>query len=1774
MSTQISSAPHSSQCEGGKKNAALLIEDLAMSSDSDDDLDTSTETVFDGALNSSRRSNIKRRNSSKGISESVMLNLSNTTIDEPLSNSTPMKSSLHHSNSNASTESHEDGQATVERDISMKEYDRGILGESCSTSHLILSVEKQPCCDPQIEPEFSAAIVTKILPSQPEHVTSDKECSQSDGEDIATCSSLMERIVQNPKLNLSCSTTEDETDHNNSTVIECFNTSEAINTDVKQSKVDIDEVEQPVHTDVNQKRHKSSSANKFILNTTPEKTTVTSTSKYSLRKRRSSVNAYENFATPLKQHPTKRSIRESTKKKSLKLAETSSEESISSNATKNITPIQSSPTNSVTIDSPGKNDNSLSATDESESIKIKQIFEILSKTAESVPGDTIPFSSTMLPLTFASAEPVAVEEFKKAQDISSQATDDSLDISACSERDDSSSSLFDSNNGVKLDTIVNRENSTVPVACFLPSVVQPRRSSRRVISDLAEKFRAKMWKRNDTSKEISSRNKITKLNKNSLPVTSDLAMDNCNELHIEIEPTPILTATNAKDQLADTLENSQPMEDSDCISPTQTNVTVTEKLRDEKETSLTFIKLVPKGNHAELSTVQDNPELPPVQIEPEILPSSQIKPETLPLKFPIKKVEECSSSKESLTTNSKSLYMEACKSVTETKDYLHIPASSTTSNANITQLANKIKTGIKVGHSLSGKINSFDPTCRVSRRRRTIAFKATCSGTESNDIPQPKRIIKEPIALHVSSVNIENLQEHISIKPKSNSDKIDEENAYRTVPPNHTEEINSNKNIHDEKLNLISEKSIEISLSTENQSIAISANDDILNDSIVSDSEEELQIDINEQSECSTLLLKNDGSENKIPDEDTRELPKITIPNTTSINKELFGGEISSSEDEITGFPETSKQSNKYLSQDSVNPPILSGHQEKASSEPKRSILDDITTILPKKFTKDSESNSRSELPKKKFMTESMMRELERRRTKPKQPSQSIKVSTFRAKSLPAFVSRRRIPTAASIARKIKQSQYPGKSTKQQVLKKQPLLRKTSKPLPLTPAYVRTESESSGEEMIVRRTPGKKSSKIESDSESAMCERNSKILQVNTSEVLAKCELNSKKMESNLEESASSARNLTGSENNKSKISKKPVIQFKDFQSVVTNVRSKVIPKKKTAILIESKLLQLPIRTAQAPSTPKHVEPLLSGNDSPSSKYNGFDVPSCSYTGLIEKEQNNEQQIKLPHDLPNSLESDTLSMSDQQTVTKEKLSQPCQSTKRDRIFSKDEGNTSKKIKSSKNTESSSEVGSLQINDNNCEQTDTVDIKTKANSESAESSLKSSLKRKINYTDSFSFKKLKSTDVSTAPESGIKSDKIECAPAAISKYFFGHDVLFESENASESTIDIVEKPTEIILEEAVISSPLSDENYLNYPTFNIPSLSAALEEKMLEAQSQYTEFVATFVSEGISKGNWRTAMDEIVNSIRNRIAENIGVTLLSHLLPVAKAFLFHITQVDAMESFPADGRLCPQLFKLFMAMKVIETNLGIDTEYPLEQLVMVSCQALVCSSGYTSSGVSSVTLSSNSLACLAAWHTASCCVLKNGRKPQWQWARSFLVNVLCHYPGTSHEALLVSIFQGRLILPRVVKYRKSTCIEKILIWIVHHGPWIGRRAIRKTVIEMMTKKHAIEVPPTEPLQLVQSILNELLHSINKKTNEGMDTPENNETTVQGLIVLSCWMGSTWLVKELLPFLVVFLSTKKVLPAERINSLITRIASELLNIYCVNLYKLVSLSYILA
>ncbi|XP_018024093.2 uncharacterized protein LOC108679863 isoform X2 [Hyalella azteca] len=392
-------------------------------------------------------------------------------------------------------------------------------------------------------------------------------------------------------------------------------------------------------------------------------------------------------------------------------------------------------------------------------------------------------------------------------------------------------------------------------------------------------------------------------------------------------------------------------------------------------------------------------------------------------------------------------------------------------------------------------------------------------------------------------------------------------------------------------------------------------------------------------------------------------------------------------------------------------------------------------------------------------------------------------------------------------------------------------------------------------------------------------------------------------------------------------------------------------------------------------------------------------------------------------------------------------------------------------------------------------------------------------------------------------------------------YFGKDILATTNSENESACDLHSSEESSVSDVDDDSSPqtVTDSTEL-YPVLKLadPELDTSRFEDVF---AEFSALIETQMQARLGSSDWKTGVHRLVNALQRRLAKVASASILSHLRPVARAFIEAILEIDPLDDLPLGARaLCPMLYKLFMLAKLIEANVSTVPAHALEELITSTCESLICNSGFTGSsgGENAPTLSAASVASLCAWHTASCCVAKKGdRKPQWQRSRCFIVNVLCHYPGSAHAALLASLFLARFVFLRVVKYRSSTGLERVIIWLVHHGEWIGKRSVRKLLIENMIQRHSCVSPPAEPLILVRSIVDSLLQTKNKaKKFIFLDYPQNIKTALLGFEVLGCWKRKPWVTNELLPFLVKVLASKNQIPASKLCHCISIITGAVL------------------
>ncbi|KAF2361863.1 hypothetical protein FHG87_007376 [Trinorchestia longiramus] len=687
---------------------------------------------------------------------------------------------------------------------------------------------------------------------------------------------------------------------------------------------------------------------------------------------------------------------------------------------------------------------------------------------------------------------------------------------------------------------------------------------------------------------------------------------------------------------------------------------------------------------------------------------------------------------------------------------------------------------------------------------------------------------------------------------------------------------------------------------------------------------------------------------------------------------------------------------------------------------------------------------------------------------------------------------------------------------------------------------VPSPDDSSSDELNVKRTPGKSYFLIESDSEPEASSGTEKHLKVRKT----------------LKERG----RVNGS-------------KCLDLNSVVRNLAQKSIVAKKSSILLQKKY---PVNAGPFParsSTPP--APLL-------------DKPCVNYT-VKETEVFEEEHIK---NLKN--------MSQPTSLRSSQATESCANTSTSGVRSVSPVSSQRQDEEDSDNESALEIdigeGGFPVNrcnaaDTHSTKTDAVKVQHVEPGTATKSANILSAKKTINASEKTSVhinavtmlddtsKVDSASDCNLDPKSKLltacgnrgkrsKDDGSENMSSAVDPAvgvnpvsIFGKDVLMSPYSDDEEEMedsDIFHDPSSSV--EGLGSVPPTSTGSSEYcPIMRVPPIPANLTDAFEEAQLEYSAVLRELVDVRLGSAEWNTSVKTIVQGVQ-RLSEDLSIPTCTYLQPLVRAFIESIMCVDPTENLTESVKLlCPELYKLFMLVKVIEANLNVTPAHCLEDLITSTCENLVRSSGFTGTSHNSevVTLNAGAVASLCSWHTASCCLAKKeDRKPQWRRARAFIVSLLCHYPGLAHGALLSSLFLGRFVLLRLVKYRSTTGLERVIMWLVHHGAWSGKSSVRALLIENMKARYACENSLAEPMVLVRSVLETLLNKVDKTTQACLDTPQNLKTTILGLVVLSCWKGKTWVLNELLPFVVRLLACKKHVSHPRLCEYIVSITDAVL------------------
>ncbi|XP_069957161.1 uncharacterized protein [Cherax quadricarinatus] len=266
----------------------------------------------------------------------------------------------------------------------------------------------------------------------------------------------------------------------------------------------------------------------------------------------------------------------------------------------------------------------------------------------------------------------------------------------------------------------------------------------------------------------------------------------------------------------------------------------------------------------------------------------------------------------------------------------------------------------------------------------------------------------------------------------------------------------------------------------------------------------------------------------------------------------------------------------------------------------------------------------------------------------------------------------------------------------------------------------------------------------------------------------------------------------------------------------------------------------------------------------------------------------------------------------------------------------------------------------------------------------------------------------------------------------------------------------------------------------------------------EQDDNFLEALKDLLSYKIKSRLWCTSIDNLCDSLKT-----------ATLVPLIRNVIECILEADPNEMREMQGSLPPSLYKLFQAVCIVEVRLKL----PPLSLIKLSSRTvhnLVCKP--------SLNLRPHSLACLALWYTAAMSIPDERGVQQWQLGRSFLIDLLFHHPGQVHLALLTAATANRKLFHRIISYKAGTGIEKFVLWVAHHGVWVGCASVRQKLIKWFAKSCSVRNPPQNPTHFAEELLTQLTGTCDKNLLMNL---------VTSIVVLARWLGTGQTQEHLLP-----------------------------------------------
>lgn len=265
-----------------------------------------------------------------------------------------------------------------------------------------------------------------------------------------------------------------------------------------------------------------------------------------------------------------------------------------------------------------------------------------------------------------------------------------------------------------------------------------------------------------------------------------------------------------------------------------------------------------------------------------------------------------------------------------------------------------------------------------------------------------------------------------------------------------------------------------------------------------------------------------------------------------------------------------------------------------------------------------------------------------------------------------------------------------------------------------------------------------------------------------------------------------------------------------------------------------------------------------------------------------------------------------------------------------------------------------------------------------------------------------------------------------------------------------------------------------------------------------------ETLEEVVASRINSKWWVTGLGKICSSITTE-------TLPCFLRFVLKSIL----RSNPLERQLHRDALPPRLYRLFQMVCIVEQRVAPQHPHSLRSALLRAAQAIIVEPD--------IKLTPYSLANLTAWYVALTSIESQAKAGhEWEKARTFVVDLLFHHPGTVHLALLTAANTSRRLFCRFMQQRETSGLELVILWLAHYGRWLGQAWVRSDLTKWMDRHLSMKKPAQSPAILSKKLVALLTSGKNKDWQWG---------AVAGLVILVRWQGRPWARKHLLPALLI-------------------------------------------